>query len=81
MDNEPENLVLEYLRAMRTDIAAIKDDIREVKNRVTMLEAGQATIIQQLGHVSGSIAQQQVSFDRFGERVERIEHRLELSAV
>lgn len=76
MANDPENLVLEHLRAMRTDIAAIKDDIRELKNQVTRLEAGQAAITRHLGPVAWSLVQQQVSFDQFGERVERIARRL-----
>ena len=43
------------------------------------LEAGQATIIQHLGHLAAADAQQQVSADGFNLRLERIEHRLELT--
>ncbi len=45
-----ENIILEHLRAIRTDIGTVKDDVRELKNRVGNLEAGQATILQHLGH-------------------------------
>jgi len=41
-----ENLVLEHLRAIRADMASMKDDVRELKSRVNTLAAGQATIIQ-----------------------------------
>ena len=81
MSENIDSLVLENLRAIRGDISLIKDDVREVKNRVTTLESGQATMMQQVGHLAGSLAQQQVSFDRLGERVERIESLLELGAA
>jgi phage shock protein A len=73
-----ENIILEHLRAIRTDIGTVKDDVRELKNRVGNLEAGQATILQHLGHQASVTAQQHASFDRIVERVERIEKRLEL---
>ena len=34
-----ENLILEHLRAIRADIGGIKDDVREIKQRLTSLEA------------------------------------------
>ncbi len=79
MADNVENLVLEQLRLIRADQASIKADIREVKSRLATLEAGQGTILQHMGHQSSSIAQLQVSFDRIGDRVERIERRLELA--
>jgi hypothetical protein len=51
MTDNIENLVLEHLRAIRTDMGSMKDDVREIKSRVNTLEAGQATIIQQIGHL------------------------------
>ena len=63
---------------MRTDIGSIKEDVRELKSRMTNLEVGQATTMQQLGHQASVSAQQHVSYDRIVERVERIEKRLEL---
>lgn len=74
-----DNLVLEQLRLIRAEIASIKDDGREVKNRLATLEVGQGTILQHLGHLASSIAQQQISLDRVGDRVERIERRLDLA--
>ncbi|WP_276570195.1 hypothetical protein [Thiocystis violacea] len=38
MTENVENLVLEHLRAMRGDIALIRDDIREIKTRLGGLE-------------------------------------------
>lgn len=73
-----ENIILEHLRGMRTDIGSIKEDVRELKSRMANLEGGQATMMQQLGHQASVSAQQHVSYDRIIERVERIEKRLEL---
>jgi predicted nucleic acid-binding Zn-ribbon protein len=38
MPENVDNLILEHLRAMRSDIAALRDDTREVKSRLTSLE-------------------------------------------
>lgn len=73
-----ENIILEHLRAIRGDITTVKDDVRELKGRLANLEAGQATMMQQMGHQASVSAQQHVSYGRIIERVERIEKRLEL---
>ncbi len=46
-----ENLILEHLRAIRTDIGSIKDDVRELKLHAGNLEVGQATMMQHLGRI------------------------------
>jgi len=79
MTDNIENLVLEHLRAIRADMAYMKDDVREIKSRVNTLEAGQATIIQQIGHLTGMAAKQHVLYDRLLERIERLERRLEIA--
>ena len=33
------NLILKHLRVIRADIAIVKDDVREIKTRVTSLES------------------------------------------
>ena len=43
MENVDDNII-EHLHAMRADIASIKDDIREVKTRITHVEAGIASL-------------------------------------
>jgi hypothetical protein len=75
-----ENLVLEHLRAIRTDVATIKDDVRELKSRLAHVEVGQATSLQHLGHNASMSAQQQLGCDRILERIEKIEKRLELTS-
>lgn len=75
-----DSLILEHLRAIRTDIGSIKDDVRELKLRVGNLEVGQATMMQHLGHHSSVSAQQDLSYDRIIERLEKLEKRLELAS-
>lgn len=42
MTDNVENLILEHLRAIRADIDGIKGDVREIKQRLTSLEAAVA---------------------------------------
>lgn len=39
MADSIENLILEHLRAIRADIGGIKEDVREIKQRLTSLES------------------------------------------
>ena len=78
MAENVENLVLEHLRAIRADIGMMKDDIREVKQRLTSLESGVAALRRDNAHLYGDMADQQSRYDRLSERVERIERRLDI---
>jgi len=62
MANEIENLVLEHLRAIRADLAVVKDDVRPIKVRMTSLEENTAAMNRRL--------------DSMDDRIERIEKRL-----
>ncbi|WP_295430580.1 hypothetical protein [uncultured Thiodictyon sp.] len=42
MTDKVDNLVLEHLRAIRADVGAIKDDVREIKQRLANLEGAVA---------------------------------------
>jgi len=59
MANEIENLVLEHLRAIRADLATVKDDVRRIKVRMTSLEENTAAMNRRL--------------DSMDDRIERIE--------
>jgi predicted nuclease with TOPRIM domain len=50
-----DNLVLEMLRAMRSDIADIKADIIEIKERLGLLEAGQASLSRRVDRLGGDV--------------------------
>lgn len=73
-----ENLILEHLRTIRTEVAAVKEDTREIKQRLTSLEAAVAGLRRDSAHLYGDMADQHARYDRLAERVERIERRLDL---
>ncbi|MCR6735301.1 MAG: hypothetical protein NVV83_15040 [Afipia sp.] len=64
---EVESIVLEHLRHIRGAVDSTREDIREIKGRLGILES-------QYAHMSNRI-------DRLDARVERIEQRLELTEV
>lgn len=78
MSESIDNLVLEHLRAIRADLGLLKDDVREVKFRLTALERGQARSHSDYAELYGDHARQQAAIDRLAERVERVERRLDL---
>ena len=59
-----DDLVLEHLRHIREQVDRTAEDVREIKNRLGILEEQYATISRRV--------------DRVDERVERVEKRLEL---
>ncbi len=73
-----ENIVIEHLRRFQETQGRIERKLEEVTRRLSNLEAGQASIIQHIGHLASTIAQGQVQADHFDQRLERIERRLEL---
>jgi predicted nuclease with TOPRIM domain len=64
---EAESLVLEHLRHIRSAVDGLRDDMREVKGRLGILESQYANLSNRM--------------DRLDARVERIEHRLNLIEV
>ena len=73
-----EHIIIEHLRAIRTDIGLIKEDVREVKTRITHVEAGIASLKRDSAHQYDETAAANAKFDRITERIEKIEKRLEL---
>jgi hypothetical protein len=61
---ETDNLVLEDLRAIRTDLGEVGEDLREVKRRLTSLEVSVANLHGDFAGQSG--------------RIDRVENRLDL---
>ena len=67
-----DNIVLEHLRAIRSDLSEIKEDIRDVKHRLTSVEMA-------VSQVHGDFAGQSLRIDRIQDRLHRIETRINLS--
>lgn len=74
-----ENLVLEQLRLIRSELASVKDDTREIKTRLAVVESGIASVRRDNGDFATTQAAQHLSYDRLADRVERIERRLDLA--
>ena len=64
MANEPDNIVLQYMRRFDEKLDRVVDEMLDVKVRLTAVEEGLAGINRGL--------------DRLEGRVERIERRLDL---
>lgn len=79
MTDTVDNPVLEHLKRFQAGQDRIERKIEEMTRRLSNLEAGQASIIQHLGHLASADAQQQLASDGFDQRLERIERRLELA--
>ena len=78
MTENVENRVLEHLCAIRIDVSAIKDDVREIKHRITSLVGAVAGLKRHQAASYADTADQHARYDRLAERVERIERRLEI---
>lgn len=74
-----ENLILEHLRSIRTDIAGMRDDIREIKQRLSNLESGIGSLKRDTADLYSENAAQHLRYDRLADRIEKIEKRLELT--
>ena len=73
-----ENLVLEHLRALRAGQDRIESELRDLKERVSAVETGLNGVRRDLVALAEADARLQVTIDRLGDRVDRIEKRLEL---
>jgi predicted nuclease with TOPRIM domain len=70
---ESDNIiVLEHLRPIRGAVDGLRDDMREVKQRIESLETEVAQVNVKLAEVSNRV-------DRLANRIERIEKRLDLA--
>jgi hypothetical protein len=73
---EPENLVLEHLRHIRSDMGGLRDDVRDIKQRLTNLEIAVGSLA---ASEANHYAMTAVRADRVDERLERIERRIDLA--
>ena len=55
MSSQPDNFVLDLLRAIRSDIAEIKADMVEVKERLGLLEAQYSSVSRPVDRLVGNV--------------------------
>jgi len=76
---EVENLMLEHLKKFQATLDSMQRDIRELKIRQSETHSAVLALRRdQLGDAEAT-AHMQTQMDRFGDRLDRIEHRLDLS--
>ena len=79
MSDEPENLILVYLRRIDEKVDRLGVDMHDVKQRLTSLVRQVANLHTEIGHIHGDFAGQSARIDRIDLRLDRIERRLELA--
>ncbi len=78
MTDEPENLVLVYLRRMDANIDKIVEEIRELKRRDTLHDVGFSSVRRGIAIVGEAVAHLTVRIDQIEDRLDRIERRLDI---
>lgn len=78
MANNIESLVLEHLRAIRSEQDKHTDRFERIDSRLGNLETTVAGLRRDLAHLYGEMVEQHVHTDQLVSRIDRIERRLEL---
>jgi septal ring factor EnvC (AmiA/AmiB activator) len=81
MADEPNNLVLEHLGGIGSDIHDMREEQREQRMRLNSIERNIAVIHAEIANFHGQVAEVGVRLDRVNDRLERIERRLDLVEV
>jgi len=81
MVEEPDNLVLRYLRRIDEKIDHMAADIADMKLRMTSLEERVSRMQGELASLHADFAGQPKRIDRIEQRLDRIEKRLDLLPV
>ena len=79
MDADPPNIIVEHLKALRVEVAAVKADTSEMRSRMGQVETGIAGLRRDFAHADENTAILSVRIDRLIERMDRLEKRLELA--
>ena len=74
-----ENLILEHLKKIQAELAESRERDREIMSRLSHIETGIARITREEASNYSEIVEDRHVVDRLRERIERIEHRLELA--
>ncbi len=78
MADERDSLTLRLLRDLRAGQDAMRETLSELVVRFGRVETGLAHVRVELSEVHTVLAEHSVKFDRFGDRLDRIEKRLGL---
>lgn len=82
MTENVDNLVLEHLRALHSEIQTLRTEMhtefKDVNYRLSTLEVGMAAVKRDQAETMADAARQQIRIDQVVERIQQIERRLEL---
>ncbi|MFO1333448.1 MAG: hypothetical protein U1E95_13490 [Rubrivivax sp.] len=79
MTDNVENLIVEHLKALRSELADVKADTSEIRQRLASHDSSIIALHRNDVHVMEESARQQVTLDKLLERIQRLEKRLDLS--
>jgi hypothetical protein len=78
MVDDPTNLVLEHLPAIRADLHEIKTVQKEHGHQLTRLEIGVAGLTREQAGDAENVAYMEARMDKLHDEIERIKRRLEI---
>jgi hypothetical protein len=73
MNEKVENLILEHLRLMRADIAAVKDEVTGIRAEMRSMKQHMAAFMSHEAAQDGDIAMVKLQLDRIGRRLDIVE--------
>ncbi len=79
MNSNVENLMLEHLKRIQDELAALRDRVADNSIRLGRMASGIARLARAESANYSEIVADRHAVDKLAERVERIERRLELS--
>jgi chromosome segregation ATPase len=79
MTESVENLILEHLKKIQTEMSLMQHDIGEIRSRIGTIESGVGRLRRDEAVNFEEIIETRHQYDRLQERIERIERRLELT--
>lgn len=74
-----ENLIIEHLRAMRSEVAGVKADTTDIRQQLRSLDTSVIDLRRSVVHLYEDTAHQQLTINKMLDRIQRIERRLDLS--
>jgi archaellum component FlaC len=75
---EPTNLILEHLRALRAGQDRLGERLDETIARLGSIESQIGNLHREVAHLQQELARHDLRFDGIDRRLDRIERRLEL---
>jgi hypothetical protein len=73
MNEEVENLILEHLRAMRTDISSMMEEMTGIRSEMRAMKQHMAAFMSHEATQDGDIAAVKLQLERIGKRLDIVE--------